>query len=80
MSILLNEDDENLVSLTTEESIMLWEIVNSIADDVPPHIEEAIFDSLFGKLTELWHLTLSTSLAMVLPSSDLLEWYQLQLF
>tara|TARA_A200000159_G_scaffold153840_1_gene166172 strand:- start:3072 stop:3233 length:162 start_codon:yes stop_codon:yes gene_type:complete len=53
MSILLNEDDENLVSLTTEESIMLWEIVNSIADDVPPHIEEAIFDSLFGKLTEL---------------------------
>lgn len=79
MSILHNEDNDKLVSLTTEESLLLWDIVNSIADDVPPHIEEAIFDTLFGKLTELW-LTLSTSLAMLLPSSDLLEWYQLQSF
>lgn len=79
MSILHNEDNDKLVSLTTEESLLLWDIVNSIADDVPPHIEEAIFDTLFGKLTELW-LTHSTSLAMLLPSSDLLEWFQLQLF
>ena len=53
MSILHNEDNDKLASLTTEESLLLWDIVNSIADDVPPHIEEAIFDTLFGKLTEL---------------------------